>query len=63
MDINYNQLGAQQGWQCPICKRVLSPWTVECPCRGQVSSITTTTLEPDVVIMPYDTTVVSQNNE
>lgn len=29
------QVGAQQGWQCPICKRVLSPWTPECPCRGQ----------------------------
>lgn len=34
-NMNFMQLGAQQGWQCPVCKRVLSPWTPECPCRGQ----------------------------
>lgn len=39
----FMQVGAQQGWQCPICKRVLSPWTVECPCMGQgMGSITIT---------------------
>lgn len=32
---NFMQVGAQQGWQCPVCKRILSPWTPECPCRGQ----------------------------
>lgn len=26
---------AQQGWQCPICKRVLAPFVIECPCGGQ----------------------------
>lgn len=31
----YNSLGAAQGWQCPICLRVLSPWTMECPCKGR----------------------------
>lgn len=41
---NFMQLGAMQGWQCPICKRVLSPWTPECPCRGQgMETYTTTT--------------------
>ena len=25
----------QQGWQCPICGRILSPWTWECPCGGR----------------------------
>ena len=30
----YMQVGAQQGWQCPLCKRILSPWTAECPCSN-----------------------------
>ena len=29
----YN-MPVQQGWQCPICGRVLSPWAWECPCGG-----------------------------
>lgn len=38
---------AQQGWQCPICKRVLSPWTPECPCKGLPETYTlTTTSQP-----------------
>lgn len=32
---NFMQLGAMQGWQCPICKRVLAPFVQECPCKGQ----------------------------
>lgn len=32
---NFMQLGAMQGWQCPICKRVLAPFMPECPCGGQ----------------------------
>lgn len=35
------QMGAMQGWQCPVCKRVLSPWTMECPCKGKPRSDTT----------------------
>lgn len=31
----FMQLGPQQGWQCPICKRVLAPFITECPCKGQ----------------------------
>ena len=34
MESNYVKVGAAQGWQCPICHRVLSPWTQECPCKG-----------------------------
>lgn len=34
-NINFMQLGAMQGWQCPICKRVLAPFVQECPCKGQ----------------------------
>ena len=30
---------AMQGWQCPICKRVYSPFTSMCPyCGGNQSS-------------------------
>lgn len=31
----------QQGWQCPICGRILSPWTWECPCGGNGGRYTT----------------------
>lgn len=24
-----------EGWRCPVCKRILSPWTIMCPCNGQ----------------------------
>ncbi len=33
---NYEIFGiVPQGWQCPICKNILSPNTIMCPCRGQ----------------------------
>lgn len=34
-NFNFMQVGAMQGWQCPICKRVLAPFVQECPCKGQ----------------------------
>lgn len=34
---------ALQGWQCPICKRVYSPFTLMCPYCGGNEVITTTT--------------------
>lgn len=40
----------QQGWQCPICGRILSPWTWECPCGGNGGRYTTsdrTNLKPN----------------
>ena len=41
--MNYMQLGAQQGWQCPVCKRILAPFVPECPCQGSGKQIYTTT--------------------
>lgn len=39
----YMRLGAQQGWQCPICGRVLAPFMTECPCQGAGKQTLTTT--------------------
>ena len=39
--INYGNY-AQQGWQCPLCKRILAPFVTECPCRGQLEQSLTT---------------------
>lgn len=33
---------AQQGWQCPICKRVYSPFTPSCFYCGNEKTVTTT---------------------
>lgn len=30
MEIAYMQVGAQQGWQCPLCKRIYGPFVQEC---------------------------------
>lgn len=38
----YNANGLIQGWQCPVCGRVLSPFTAECPCYREQQSTTTT---------------------
>ena len=43
MTNNFMQVGAMQGWQCPICKRVLAPFVQECPCKGQGMETVTTT--------------------
>ena len=37
-----NESFAQQGWQCPICKRVYSPFTPCCFVCGNVETVTTT---------------------
>ena len=43
-NINFLQTNfAQQGWQCPVCKRVLAPFVPECPCGGQGMETWTTT--------------------
>ena len=49
MDWDYHniQVGAMQGWQCPICKRVLSPWTMMCPCNGEGVNTTVSTTSTD----------------
>lgn len=38
----------QQGWQCPICGRIMSPTTPFCPCEGQGKKAATgTTVDTD----------------
>lgn len=52
---------AQQGWQCPICKRIYSPFTPMCYiCGGEVSTSTTT--EHTLDWMKHDSTT-SPNTE
>ena len=47
---------AQQGWQCPVCKRVYSPMTPWCYfCGGE--SKTTTTTDETVTISTTGSTV------
>jgi len=36
---------AQQGWQCPVCKRVYSPTTPMCLYCGKSEVTTTTTIK------------------
>ena len=49
---------AQQGWQCPICKRVYSPMTPMCwYCGGNVATTTSTQVKNNdfkSVIDKYD---------
>ena len=42
----------QQGWQCPICKRVYSPTTIMCLYCGNTEYNTTTTDTQPVINMP-----------
>lgn len=37
------QMPSMQGWQCPICGRVMSPSTPCCPCNGRGWETITTT--------------------
>ena len=37
------QIGAQQGWQCPLCKRIYGPFVKECyNCNNRESEIKVT---------------------
>lgn len=58
----FMQTGAQQGWICPVCKRVLSPSMMECPCKGQGVQIFTKTMHPDTVRFPYQTGGTAQES-
>lgn len=40
---NLNYSGAQQGWQCPICKTVYSPFTPMCYYCGEAGMTKTST--------------------
>ena len=48
MENFYEMLGAPQGWQCPICKRIYSPTTPMCYyCGGKQTYATTNTNNVD----------------
>lgn len=47
---------AQQGWQCPICKRVYSPSTLCCFYCGAESKVTTSTSARIDWLKPEDIT-------
>lgn len=41
--MDYYNFNTQQGWQCPICKRVYSPNTMMCYYCGNGNTTTETT--------------------
>lgn len=54
----FNENFAQQGWQCPICKRVYSPMTCMCYyCGGESVTSTGTGSIP----MPVDPSTTGVN--
>ena len=43
----FEQQPAQQGWQCPVCRRVYAPWMASClNCGGERQTISTTINQP-----------------
>lgn len=41
-NINFLQTLVQQGWQCPLCKKIYAPHIPECySCNNRESTITT----------------------
>ena len=54
---------AQQGWQCPICKRVYSPLTFMCYfCGGEAVTSTGTGTFSDIDWKKRQDTVTTTNN-
>lgn len=55
-------ISVQQGWQCPICKRVYAPWVSGCDCSYSDNG---TTLTPkiewrdQITITPVNKTDIS----
>lgn len=45
-----------EGWRCPVCKRILSPWTIMCPCNGQglKTEWTTSTTNETITLTNHD---------
>ena len=39
----FQMMGAPQGWQCPVCKRVYSPYTPMCYYCGGEQKVTVST--------------------
>lgn len=53
------------GWQCPICKKVLAPFVQECPCKGQGietkwTSTSTSSESSTITLHNYDSTKLEQ---
>ena len=53
----------QQGWQCPICKRIYSPHTFMCYYCGGEQKIETTTETTTATNSPYRDTVTIKLGE
>ena len=43
----YYQTLVQQGWQCPLCKKILAPFVLECTCQMQITITTVSTTYTD----------------
>lgn len=41
--LNFLQVGAQQGWECPRCHTINSPWQHQCSCKPNEFKTTTST--------------------
>jgi uncharacterized OB-fold protein len=52
-EIRMMTMGAMQGWQCPVCGKVLAPFMTMCPCNGNQQSVTTTTTGTVNVTLDY----------
>ena len=63
MTSGFMQMGAQQGWQCPICGRVLAPFMTECPCQGAGKQSITTTGTDGFGIQPIPLNVPNTTGE
>lgn len=53
---------AQQGWQCPICKRVYSPFTPSCFYCGNEQTITTNDITITTGTQPTQDVVTTAEN-
>ena len=59
-DYNWPKQPPIQGWQCPICGKVMSPTTPFCPCNGQGgTTITSTGTTVDTVRWQYRPTTTT----
>ena len=55
-----NETMIQQGWQCPICKRVYSPFTIMCYYCG--ADTVTTTNTGTGTVYPQGVKITSYND-
>lgn len=55
---------AQQGWQCPICKRVYSPFTPSClSCGGESITFTSNSTGTPYTVPDWTTTLRTASTE